>query len=117
MLTFAWSEPIQGEAGVIIPPAGYLRKARELCTKHNVLLILDEIQTGLGRTGKLRGRGMRVSRPISPLIGNGAVRRRFLSRLCPALSNNEAMSVAASGEHGLDARRKSARLRHRAYGA
>jgi ornithine--oxo-acid transaminase len=46
-------EPIQGEAGVIIPPAGYLTKARELCTRHNVILILDEIQTGLGRTGKL----------------------------------------------------------------
>ncbi|MEO8926886.1 MAG: ornithine--oxo-acid transaminase, partial [Caulobacteraceae bacterium] len=46
-------EPIQGEAGVIIPPAGYLRAARELCTKHDVILILDEIQTGLGRTGKL----------------------------------------------------------------
>src|SRR5471030_3136290 len=46
-------EPIQGEAGVIIPPAGYLRTARELCTRHDVILILDEIQTGLGRTGKL----------------------------------------------------------------
>ncbi|MEP6968315.1 MAG: ornithine--oxo-acid transaminase, partial [Pseudomonadota bacterium] len=46
-------EPIQGEAGVIIPPAGYLAAARELCTRHQVILILDEIQTGLGRTGKL----------------------------------------------------------------
>ena len=46
-------EPIQGEAGVIIPPAGYLKKVREICTRNNVILILDEIQTGLGRTGKL----------------------------------------------------------------
>ncbi|KOB68459.1 Ornithine aminotransferase [Operophtera brumata] len=46
-------EPIQGEAGVIIPDDGYLRKVRELCTKYNVLWIADEVQTGLGRTGKL----------------------------------------------------------------
>lgn len=46
-------EPIQGEAGVIIPPAGYLRQVREICTRRNVILILDEIQTGLGRTGKI----------------------------------------------------------------
>lgn len=46
-------EPIQGEAGVIIPPDGYLRRVREMCTQHNITLILDEIQTGLGRAGKL----------------------------------------------------------------
>src|SRR5210317_369734 len=46
-------EPIQGEAGVIIPPVGYLKKVRAICTKNSVVLILDEIQTGLGRTGKL----------------------------------------------------------------
>jgi ornithine--oxo-acid transaminase len=46
-------EPIQAEAGIIVPPAGYLTEVRELCRKHNVLLMLDEIQTGLGRTGKL----------------------------------------------------------------
>ena len=45
------AEPIQGEAGVVIPPDGYLRRMRELCTEHDVLMILDEIQTGLGRTG------------------------------------------------------------------
>jgi len=46
-------EPIQGEAGILIPPAGFLRKAAALCKTHNVLLMLDEIQSGLGRTGKL----------------------------------------------------------------
>jgi len=46
-------EPMQGEAGILIPPVGWLKKVRELCDKHNVLLILDEVQTGLGRTGKL----------------------------------------------------------------
>ncbi len=45
-------EPIQGEAGIIIPPNGYLKRVREICTKHNVLFIADEIQSGLGRTGK-----------------------------------------------------------------
>jgi ornithine--oxo-acid transaminase len=46
-------EPVQGEGGVIVPPAGYLKRVRELCTQNNVLLITDEIQSGLGRTGKL----------------------------------------------------------------
>ncbi|WP_172373870.1 ornithine--oxo-acid transaminase [Sporosarcina jiandibaonis] len=46
-------EPIQGEAGIIIPPEGYIKAARDLCTKHNVLFIADEIQAGLGRTGKM----------------------------------------------------------------
>ena len=46
-------EPIQGEAGVIVPPAGYLKKVRDICRKNNVLFIADEIQTGMGRTGKM----------------------------------------------------------------
>ncbi len=45
-------EPIQGEAGIIVPPKGYLKEVRQICTKNNVLLILDEVQSGLGRTGK-----------------------------------------------------------------
>lgn len=46
-------EPIQGEAGVVVPDEGYLRKVRELCTKYNVLWIADEVQTGLCRTGRM----------------------------------------------------------------
>ena len=46
-------EPIQGEAGVVVPDAGYLRAVRQICTSNNVLFIADEVQTGLGRTGRL----------------------------------------------------------------
>ncbi|MBE9472404.1 MAG: ornithine--oxo-acid transaminase, partial [Chloroflexi bacterium] len=46
-------EPMQGEGGVVVPPEGYVQRARDICTRHNVLMIADEIQTGLGRTGKL----------------------------------------------------------------
>jgi ornithine--oxo-acid transaminase len=46
-------EPIQGEAGIVVPPAGYLKAVREICTRHNVLMICDEVQTGLGRTGRM----------------------------------------------------------------
>ena len=46
-------EPIQGEGGIVVPPENYLPEVRDICSKHNVLMILDEIQSGLGRTGKL----------------------------------------------------------------
>jgi ornithine--oxo-acid transaminase len=91
-------EPIQGEAGVILPPPGYLRKARELCTKHNVLLILDEIQTGLGRTGTLLAEEHDGIEADLTLVGK-ALAGGFYP-ISAVLSNSEAMSVLHPGEHG-----------------
>ena len=62
-------EPIQGEAGVKVPPEGYIKKAREVCTKYNVLMIADEIQTGLGRTGELFGCDHENVKPDTMLLG------------------------------------------------
>ena len=91
-------EPIQGEAGVIIPPAGYLKRARELCTKHGVILILDEIQTGLGRTGKLLAEEHEGIEADLTVIGK-ALSGGFYP-VSAVLSNSEVMSVLHPGEHG-----------------
>ena len=91
-------EPIQGEAGVIIPPEGYLRRARELCTQHKVILILDEIQTGLGRTGKLLAEEHEGVEADLTLIGK-ALSGGFYP-VSAVLSNSEVMSVLHPGEHG-----------------
>src|SRR4051812_25601242 len=91
-------EPIQGEAGVIIPPAGYLKRVRELCTRHNVILILDEIQTGLGRTGKLLAEEHEGIEADLTLIGK-ALSGGFYP-VSAVLSNSEVMGVLHPGEHG-----------------
>jgi ornithine--oxo-acid transaminase len=91
-------EPIQGEAGVIVPPPGYLKKARALCTQHNVLFILDEIQTGLGRTGKLLAEEHDGVEADLTLLGK-ALSGGFYP-VSAVLSNNEVMSVLHPGEHG-----------------
>ncbi|THD77538.1 MAG: ornithine--oxo-acid transaminase [Phenylobacterium sp.] len=91
-------EPIQGEAGVIIPPAGYLKRARELCTQHGVILILDEIQTGLGRTGKLLAEEHEGVEADLTLIGK-ALSGGFYP-VSAVLSNSEVMNVLHPGEHG-----------------
>ena len=62
-------EPIQGEAGVIVPPEGFIRKVREICTKYNVLMIADEIQTGFGRTGELFACDHENVKPDAILLG------------------------------------------------
>ena len=91
-------EPIQGEAGVIIPPSGYLKRARELCTQHQVILILDEIQTGLGRTGKLLAEQHEGIEADLTLIGK-ALSGGFYP-VSAVLSNSEVMGVLHPGEHG-----------------
>jgi len=91
-------EPIQGEAGVIIPPAGYLKKVREICTRRNVVLILDEIQTGLGRTGKLLAEEHEGIEADLTLIGK-ALSGGFYP-VSAVLSNSEVLGVLKPGEHG-----------------
>jgi ornithine--oxo-acid transaminase len=91
-------EPIQGEAGVIIPPKGYLREAKRLCEHHNVVLILDEIQTGLGRTGKLLAEEHEGIEADLTLVGK-ALSGGFYP-ISAVLSNKEVMDVLRPGEHG-----------------
>lgn len=91
-------EPIQGEAGVVIPPAGYFRRVRELCTTHNVTLILDEIQTGLGRTGKLLAEEHEGIEADVTLIGK-ALSGGFYP-VSAVLSNSEVLGVLKPGQHG-----------------
>ena len=92
------AEPIQGEAGVIIPPAGYLKEARSICSENNVVLILDEIQTGLGRTGKLLAEEHEGIEADLTLIGK-ALSGGFYP-ISAVLSNREVMDVLRPGEHG-----------------
>ena len=91
-------EPIQGEAGVIIPPVGYLKAVRAICKKNNVVLILDEIQTGLGRTGKILAEEHDGIEADLTLIGK-ALSGGFYP-VSAVLSNSEVMGVLQPGEHG-----------------
>jgi ornithine--oxo-acid transaminase len=91
-------EPIQGEAGVIIPPSGYLVDVKRICEKHNIILILDEIQTGLGRTGKLLAEEHDGIEADLTLIGK-ALSGGFYP-VSAVLSNTEVMDVLQPGEHG-----------------
>jgi ornithine--oxo-acid transaminase len=91
-------EPIQGEAGVIIPPAGYFKQVREICTRNRVTLILDEIQTGLGRTGALLAEAHEGIEADVTLIGK-ALAGGFYP-ISAVLSNQEVLGVLKPGEHG-----------------
>jgi len=91
-------EPIQGEAGVNIPPDGYLKEIRKICTENNVMLVLDEIQTGLGRTGKLLAEEHEGIEADLTLIGK-ALSGGFYP-VSAVLSSSEVMDVLNPGEHG-----------------
>ncbi|QIO35384.1 ornithine--oxo-acid transaminase [Bradyrhizobium sp. 1(2017)] len=91
-------EPIQGEAGVVIPPAGYFTEVRQLCTANNVMLVLDEIQTGLGRTGKLLAEQHEGIEADVTLLGK-ALSGGFYP-VSAVLSNNAVLGTLRPGQHG-----------------
>ncbi|OGO60659.1 MAG: ornithine--oxo-acid transaminase [Chloroflexi bacterium RBG_19FT_COMBO_49_13] len=91
-------EPIQGEAGVIVPPAGYLKKIRELCTKNNVLFIADEIQTGLGRTGRMFACDHESVHPDMVIIGK-ALSGGFYP-VSAVVADQDLMGLFKASEHG-----------------
>jgi ornithine--oxo-acid transaminase len=91
-------EPIQGEAGIVVPPDGYLREAARICKENNVLLIADEIQTGLGRTGKLFAFEHEEIRPDAVIIGK-ALGGGFYP-VSAVLANREVLGVFRPGDHG-----------------
>jgi len=91
-------EPIQGEAGIIVPPAGYLKAAREICTRHNVLLICDEVQTGLGRTGRLLACEHEGVRPDGLVLGKAL--GGGLLPVSAFLAREDVMAQFTPGDHG-----------------
>ena len=91
-------EPIQGEAGVVVPDDGYLKKAKELCEKHNVLFIADEVQTGLCRTGKMLCCDHEDVRPDILILGK-ALSGGVLP-VSAVLADDEVMLTIKPGEHG-----------------
>jgi len=91
-------EPIQGEAGIVVPPEGYLRGVAELCKKHNVLLICDEIQTGLCRTGKMLACEYDNIRPDIVLLGKALSGGVY--PVSAVLADKSVMLCIKPGEHG-----------------
>ena len=91
-------EPIQGEAGIVSPPAGFLRQLRELTTAHRALLMVDEIQSGLGRTGKIFCFEHEAVRPDVVIIGKALSGGMY--PVSAVLADDEVMGVFHPGEHG-----------------
>jgi ornithine--oxo-acid transaminase len=91
-------EPIQGEGGIVVPPEGYLRQVREICDRHNILLITDEIQSGLGRTGRLfaaEHEGVRAD-----MVTIGKALSGGMYPISAVLTSREVMCVLQPGDHG-----------------
>jgi ornithine--oxo-acid transaminase len=91
-------EPIQGEAGIRVPPAGYLQAARRLCDQHGALMICDEIQTGLGRTGRWFAFEHEGVRPDGVTIGKALSGGMY--PISAFLASDEVMGVFTPGDHG-----------------
>ncbi|CAL60358.1 Ornithine aminotransferase (Ornithine--oxo-acid aminotransferase) [Herminiimonas arsenicoxydans] len=91
-------EPIQGEGGIIVPPDGYLAQCREICTRHNVLLICDEVQTGLGRTGRLLACDHEGIKPDGLILGKAL--GGGLLPVSAFLARRDVMGVFTPGDHG-----------------
>ena len=91
-------EPIQGEAGIIVPPAGYLRAVREVCTRRGILLVCDEVQTGLGRTGALLACDHEGVRPDGLVLGKAL--GGGLLPVSAFLASDELMAQFTPGDHG-----------------
>jgi ornithine--oxo-acid transaminase len=93
-----WVEPIQGEAGVYVPADGYMARAADLCKRHNVLLMVDEIQTGIGRTGKLLACDHENVHPDILILGKAISGGMMPVSL--VLASDEIMNTIKPGEHG-----------------
>lgn len=91
-------EPIQAEAGINIPPEGYIKRAKEICEKHNILFMADEIQTGLGRTGKLFACSHEGVRPDILVIGKSLGGGCYV--ISAVLSSRAILGLFKPGEHG-----------------
>jgi ornithine--oxo-acid transaminase len=91
-------EPIQGEAGVVVPDVGYLKGIRDLCTKYNVLWIADEVQTGLARTGKMLACDHENVRPDIVCLGKALSGGVY--PVSAVLADDDVMLVIKPGEHG-----------------
>ncbi len=91
-------EPIQGESGVVVPPPGYLRQVRDICNRHNILLILDEIQSGLGRTGRLLAADHEGVR--GDMVTLGKALSGGMYPVSAVLASREVLGVFQPGDHG-----------------